>query len=94
LAEYTRCANCGHKLNAHVNFCAECGQSARANDASFLSFIRQSTDELLDIDGRLAFTLRTLLFKPGLVSYEISQGKRAKYTPALRLYLALSVLFF
>lgn len=50
--------------------------------------------EILDIDGRLTLTIRTLLFKPGLASYEISQGKRVKYTPALRLYLVSSLLFF
>lgn len=50
--------------------------------------------EILDIDGRLTMTIRTLLFKPGLAAYEISQGKRIKYTPALRLYLVSSLLFF
>ena len=56
--------------------------------------MRQSIHEILDIDGRLALTLKTLLFKPGLASYEISQGKQVKYTPALRLYLVSSLLFF
>ncbi len=56
--------------------------------------MKQSIHEILDIDGRLALTLKTLLFKPGLASYEISQGKHIKYTPALRLYLVSSLLFF
>lgn len=34
------------------------------------------------------------MLKPGLASYEISQGKRVRYTPALRLYLVFSLLFF
>lgn len=52
------------------------------------------TNELLDIDGRLWLTLRTLLSKPGQVTHEFNQGKRVKYTPPLRLYLAISILFF
>ncbi|MEW6983465.1 DUF3667 domain-containing protein [Colwelliaceae bacterium 6471] len=50
--------------------------------------------ELLDIDGRLSLTLKTLITKPGLASYEYDQGMRAKYTPSLRLYLVASVIFF
>lgn len=71
-----------------------CGQSTEANERPFLSFVRQSIHEVLDIDGRLTLTIRTLLFKPGLASYEFSQGKKVKYTPALRLYLIFSLLFF
>ena len=59
-----------------------------------LNFLRQSVHELFDIDGRLSLTLKTHLLHPGLVSYEISKGKRAKYTPALRLYIVSSLLFF
>lgn len=50
--------------------------------------------ELLDIDGRLSLTLKILITKPGLASYEYDQGMRAKYTPPLRLYLVVSVIFF
>ncbi|BDX06243.1 hypothetical protein MACH26_17640 [Planctobacterium marinum] len=39
-------------------------------------------------------TLRTLLFKPGFASFEFAQGKKVKYTPPLRLYLVVSLLFF
>lgn len=35
-----------------------------------------------------------MFLKPGLAAYEISQGKRVRYTPALRLYLVASLLFF
>jgi len=51
-------------------------------------------NELLDIDGRLWLTLRIMLKKPGQLTYEFNQGKRVKYTPPLRLYLVISILFF
>ena len=88
------CLNCNATLAQGVKFCSECGQSTKPYGRPFLSFIRESIHELLDIDGRLALTLKTLLFKPGLASYEMSLGRRVKYTPALRLYLISSLVFF
>jgi len=94
LPEYNQCLNCNAILTQDAKYCSKCGQSTRFYGKPFLSFIREFVHELLDIDGRLALTLKTLLFKPGLASYEINQGKRVKYTPALRLYLVSSLLFF
>lgn len=50
--------------------------------------------ETLDIDGRMLLTIKTLLFKPGLLSLEYRNGKRTTYTPPLRMYLVTSILFF
>jgi hypothetical protein len=35
-----------------------------------------------------------MLSKPGKLTQEFNQGKRVKYTPPLRLYLVISILFF
>lgn len=94
LPEFNQCLNCNAKLAPNASFCSKCGQSTTPYERPLLSFLGQSVHELLDIDGRLALTLKTLLLKPGLASYEISQGKQVKYTPALRLYLISSLLFF
>ena len=50
--------------------------------------------ETLDIDGRMAQTIKTLIAKPGMLSQEYCLGKRMKYTPPLRMYLVVSILFF
>lgn len=50
--------------------------------------------ELLDIDGRVWLTLKTLITKPGGLTQAFSQGRRVTYTPPLRLYLVISILFF
>jgi hypothetical protein len=50
--------------------------------------------ETMDIDGRLLHTLKTLLLKPGLLSLEYRNGRRTRYTPPLRMYLVISILFF
>ncbi|WP_440053401.1 DUF3667 domain-containing protein [Pseudoalteromonas sp. T1lg65] len=88
------CANCQAYLVPDAKYCSHCGQSTRSYQVSFFTFAKESLHELLDIDGRLWLTLRTVLLKPGVASYEFSQGKRNKYTPPLRLYLVISVVFF
>lgn len=91
---YKSCANCQSELPEHAKYCVNCGQSTKSHRRPFLPFIREALHELLDIDGRLSLTIKTLLFKPGLASLEYDQGKRTKYTPPLRLYLVTSVVFF
>ena len=49
---------------------------------------------MLDIDGRLANTIKKLIFSPGLLSKEFIKGRRVSYTPPLRMYLVISLLFF
>lgn len=88
------CRNCHAKLAEDTKFCPHCGQSIKSLRQPLIPFIRESVHELLDIDGRLSRTLKTLFTKPGLASYEYDQGMRAKYTPPLRLYLVVSVIFF
>lgn len=88
------CANCQQTVAADANYCSHCGQSTKDLRQPLSQFMRESFHELLDIDGRLMLTLKTLLLKPGFASYEFSQGKRQKYTPSLRLYLVISLLFF
>lgn len=88
------CKNCETLLETKDQFCSQCGQSTKTHQRPFFPFITNSLHELFDIDGRLGLTIKTLIFKPGKLSYDYSQGKRVKYTPALRIYLVISVLFF
>ena len=88
------CKNCHHPLMSEAKFCAVCGQSAKSLNKPFMSVISETLHETLDIDGRLMLTLKTLLFKPGRLSLDYNLGKRVKYTPPLRMYLVISILFF
>lgn len=90
----TDCTNCHSTLAENSKFCGQCGQSTKSFRRPFVSFFRESLHELMDIDGRLFVTLKTLLVKPGLAAFEFEQGKRTKYTPPLRLYLVFSLVFF
>lgn len=89
----TRCANCGAPLAG--KYCSECGQ--RHHDFPihhFWHFVREATEDLTHADSRLWQTLIALLFRPGLLTREFLEGRRARYLPPVRLYLVVSVIFF
>jgi hypothetical protein len=50
--------------------------------------------ELSGWDGRFAATVRALLRKPGLLTVEFLEGRRARYISPLRLYLMASLVYF
>lgn len=50
--------------------------------------------EAFDLHGRMLRTLVPLLFRPGHLSCEFSNGRRAAYVSPGRLYLFVSVVFF
>lgn len=86
------CRNCGEVLSGQ--HCAHCGQRAKVPVLSLLSLLRDLAGDLLNWDARIWRTLRPLAFRPGFLTLEYLQGRRASYTPPLRMYLVLSLLFF
>ncbi len=87
-----RCTNCG--AAATGAYCARCGQRVAPHIHSVWGFIREATESLTHADSRLWRTLSTLLVKPGRLTREFLDGRRASYLPPFRLYLVLSLLFF
>jgi hypothetical protein len=88
-----RCANCGASLTGR--YCSECGQRHHEQPIHhFGHFVREATEDLTHADSRLWQTLIALLIRPGFLTREFLDGRRARYLPPVRLYLVLSVLFF
>ena len=77
-----------------AGFCSSCGQSVREISRPWLGFAREALNELVDLDGRMIRTLRLLLIRPGFLSREYLDGRRAAYTPPIRMYLLISLAFF
>ena len=92
VAAAERCANCGAQLLGQ--YCSQCGQRHEHLIHSFSHFVREATEDLTHADSRLWRTLFRLLFRPGSLTREFLDGRRARYLPPVRLYLVLSVLFF
>lgn len=90
----SNCLNCQQTVSNNDSYCANCGQPTYDLQQSLIKIINKIGHELLDIDGRVMRTLKTLILKPGLLSAQYRDGKRMTYTPPLRMYLAVSVLLF
>jgi hypothetical protein len=86
------CLNCGSQLRGQ--YCAACGQRSRSRLISLWELISDAFGDLFEIDSRLWQTLIPLLTRPGSLTHDYLQGRRARYMPPFRMYLVLSLLFF
>lgn len=87
-----RCENCNTPLEA--KFCPHCGQRDIKLQRPLFELLRDVLHETFDIDGRAARTIWTMFSQPGVVTERFLAGQRKQYTPPVRLYLVVSVLFF
>lgn len=86
------CANCASPLFGQ--YCANCGQRTRDRMISLWELVKEASEILTSLESRLWRTLGILLFRPGRLTRDYLLGRRARYIPALRLFLGLSLLFF
>ena len=86
------CPNCGATLRGP--FCHDCGQKATAAHLKLHDVAHDVMHEFLHLDGKIWRTLKLLVAKPGMLTREFIDGRRARYVSPLRLYLTFSVLFF
>jgi len=91
-ADPTPCLNCGTEVR--FAFCPKCGQRRGDYRRSLFGFVRELVGETLEIDGRVARTLRLLLFRPGALTREFNEGRRQRYVSPLRMYLFATLLLF
>ncbi|MGI9263735.1 MAG: DUF4286 family protein, partial [Gammaproteobacteria bacterium] len=86
------CANCEAQLSGQ--YCAICGQRAKSRMITLWEMIREASDIIVSLDSKLWRTLGLLLFKPGRLTRDYLEGKRARFVAPLRLFLGLTLLFF
>ncbi|MEO0998124.1 MAG: DUF4286 family protein [Pseudomonadota bacterium] len=87
-----QCLNCGTPLTSQ--YCGECGQRASSRLISLGQLMADALGDVLDVDSRLWRTVRALSFRPGHLTLEYLNGRRASYMPPFRTYLFLSLVFF
>lgn len=85
----TSCPNCGASLafDPAPRYCPQCGQLTAARAPPWRETVRESVD-------RWRRTLVALVAHPGRLTQEHIAGRRERYVPPLRLYLAASFVFF
>jgi hypothetical protein len=84
--------NCGAALAGE--YCAACGQRHEAHVHTLGHFLGEAFESITHADSRLWRTLGYLLVKPGRLTREFLDGRRARYLPPFRLYLVISLAFF
>ncbi len=88
----SKCLNCGTTLAGQ--YCGHCGQRAQNRLISIWELIRDAFGDLLELDSRLWRTLIPLTIRPGKLTRDYLEGRRARYMPPFRTYLVLSIVFF
>ncbi|WP_417319650.1 DUF3667 domain-containing protein [Emcibacter sp.] len=90
--EYRSCENCNSRLEDR--FCPACGQK----DVNFLrpvwNLLEDALGDLLSFDSRFTRTLIPLMVRPGHITREYLNGRRVRFVPPFRQYLAATILCF
>lgn len=85
------CRNCGTALAGH--FCHACGQKAHVH-RSISGILHDLVHGVLHLDGKLWNTLPLLVFKPGRLTREYIEGKRARHVSPMAMFLFSVFLMF
>lgn len=86
------CLNCGKF--AVVNYCPHCGQRDIDFKRDWRGLVGEYASSFLNLDGKITRGILHILFRPGVLTKEFLEGKRASQIPPLRLYLFASLIFF
>jgi hypothetical protein len=92
VADVARCANCQTPLSDA--YCAHCGQKNKPLNPRMRELTAEVLGEVTDVDNRFIRSVRYLFTRPGFLSREHAEGRRASYVSPVRLYLIFSVAFF
>ena len=92
LAASPDCLNCGSNLRGQ--YCGHCGQRSRSRLISLWELITDAFGDLFEIDSRLWQTIVPMMIRPGRLTHDYLQGRRARFMPPFRMYLVMSLIFF
>jgi len=88
------CRNCGHPL-AGAPYCARCGQKQlHPHDLGLAHAWHHVLHELTHVDGKIFTTLRLLFTRPGQLTLDFVEGKRARHVHPIRLFLVIGFFFY
>ena len=85
------CLNCGAQLQGA--FCHACGQKGHVH-RTLTAILHDLAHGVLHLDGKLWHTLPMLAFKPGKLTREYIDGKRARYVSPMAMFLFSVFLMF
>jgi len=86
------CSNCESQLKGV--FCHECGQSAFDYRVSLPVMVKDLALDYLNFNAKSFRSLGLILSKPGELTKQYFEGRRASFINPLRLYVVISIVFF
>lgn len=89
-----QCPNCNTKLTAKANFCPSCGQENHDLKVPIGHLLYEFVESIFHIDTKLWATTKAIFTRPGLITRDFLEGRRARYVPPARLYIFVSFVFF
>ena len=89
-----KCLNCYSPLQEQDNYCPVCGQENNDRRVSFGELVLEVLGNLFSFDSQFVRSVVPFLFRPGYLTQEFLAGRRKRYIHPLRLYFAISFVFF
>ncbi|MDT0556514.1 DUF3667 domain-containing protein [Patiriisocius hiemis] len=90
----TKCLNCTHPLDLSDVYCPYCSQLNTTKQLSLKDFLGEFFNSIVSYDSRLRYTLKDLLFRPGIATKNYVAGQRLKYANPFRFFLSVSIIYF
>lgn len=89
-----KCLNCEQPLDLSDVYCPYCSQLNSTKQLSLKDFFSEFFNSIVSYDSRLRYTVSNLLFRPGRVTKNYSNGQRLKYANPFRFFLSVSIIYF
>ncbi len=75
-------------------YCHVCGQENVEPHESFWQLTTHLIYDIVHFDSKFFVTLKTLLFRPGVLTHEYIRGRRVSFLHPVRMYIFTSTIFF
>lgn len=85
------CKNCGHQFTGH--YCNHCGQHAQADRLGHMSVWDDIRYGVFHYNGKIGYTTRQLITRPGHTAKEYIEGKRVKHFKPLSYVIILAGIY-
>ncbi|RPH32241.1 MAG: DUF3667 domain-containing protein [Bacteroidales bacterium] len=88
------CLNCNLSLRSEDNFCPNCGQENNIHKIPVHHLAVEVFEDFFHFDTKLWNTLKASFTRPGKITLDYLNGKRASYIPPVKFYVFVSFIFF
>lgn len=89
------CTNCGEDFGSNpekIEFCHICGQENHDPRSPFINSISGLVNDAVHIDNRTRLSIKTILLNPGKITKDWLEGKRARYSSPVKMFMATTAL--